>query len=753
MRRLHRKLLAALLAGLMIGGAALAFASTLGDELRLSGVDLAEGVALARGVYWNSQYSDKLAENYIEFTPGGVVKPVVVYGSMVSNYGRFDSMASLLNRRGQYVIGGMNGDYYEVANYVPLGILITDGELKSAERNHQAVGFRADGTAFIGTPGLDMSVTINGEWFSLAVINKIRPDGGYALFTEDFAPTTKNELPGTDVIMSVVEGELRVNCEVRLVVDEIRESKGAIALPEGKMVLSLSEKADEWRQGGLESLEEGSEIILKVKSAEPVWDEAVYALGTFCRLIENGAIAQDLDSLQHPRSAVGIRPDGTILLYTIDGRQPGLSAGVGTQKLAERLLELGCVEAGLIDGGGSTSLNALYIGNESISQINSPSGGSQRSVSNYIMLVTEEEPDLVPARLGLYPYDVMLLSGAEQSFRVRAADRTGRPAALPGGLYYELSGGFGEFDPGTGTYKAGAESGSEILTVTDGLVYGSASLTVVNTPDSITAYRKGSTRRVDRLDLAWGDSVSLTAASVYNRLPLVSDESCYIWAASEEIGEIDESGEFKAARADAEGTISITAGERTIQIPVTVTWPNPFSDVGRGDWFYKPVQFVYEEGLFTGVGAGSFAPRDNMTRGMFVTVLGRLAGAVDDAGDDQIFPDVGENEYFSRYVAWAYRSGLVNGYEDGTFRPEESITREQLCALLMRYAAYMGSELEEKAERVEFEDADEISDWARSSVEDCQIAGLVQGIGGNVFDPQGTAARAEVAAILMRFSE
>ena len=753
MKHIHRIVAITVLLGMVIGGAALAL--TLGDEIRTTGVEIAEGVELAKGVYWNSQYSDRVAENYIEYTPGGHIKPVVAYGSKVNSYGSFGGMAEALNRRGQYVIGGINGDYYELANYIPLGILIADGQLKSAEGTHQAVGFREDGTAFIGAPNLTMSVTIDGERFPVAVINKIRFDWGFAIFTDDFAPTTKNKIPGKDIIMSVVEGELRVNSEVRFVVDEIVESEGEMSLPEGKIVLSLSEEADEWRQNGIEGLQEGDEIVLSVKSADPIWDEAVYALGSFCRLIEDGEIVSEgLVNAQGPRSAVGIRADGSILLYTVDGRQAGLSAGIGTRQLAERLLELGCVDAGMMDGGGSTSLNSIYIGQNSLAQINSPSGGSQRSVTNYIMLVTEEEPDWIPARLGLFPFDVMMLAGAKQNFIVKAADRTGRPTAVPDELMFSSS--LGEYDDGV--YTAGTESGTDSLTVTDGEIHGAAVITVVRTPDAIAVYRKGSTRRVDRLDLLWSESVSLTAASAYRSLMLVSDESCYIWSASEKIGTVDERGEFTAVAADAEGTISITAGEKMITIPVTVNWLNPFTDVSKSDWFYKSVQFAYEAGLFSGVEDKTFAPRLEMTRGMFVTVLGRLTGTNTNDMNTGLFSDVGVDEFFTEYVAWAHSAGLVNGFEDGTFRPNEGITREQLCVLLARYAAYAGVELAEIAESLEnaepseFEDSSDISVWAWNAVELCQRAKLIQGVGDGRFDPSGTAARADVAAILMRFS-
>ena len=580
-----------------------ALAATFGDELHSAGTGLGDGTQIARGVFWSTAYSDKLAENYIEYTPGGNIKPVVVYGSKVTNYGKFTTMAQLLEDRGMHVIGGINGDYYNTANYVPLGLVIADGIIRSAEQDYAAVGFRADGTAFVGWPGIKLNATIGDAYLPVEVFNKVRIEGGFALFNSDFGPTTLNTKSGRDIVMHLTEGSMRFDSELRFIVDDVLESKGAIAIPEGSYILSLSDKADEWRQSAFDTLEIGDEIRVSVSVDDKRWLEAEYAVGTYRRLLDKGELGPNLDNTRGPRTAIGIRPDGSFLLYTIDGRQPGLSAGASMTQVAQRLLELGCTEAGLMDGGGSTSLSALYIGQDSISQINSPSDGAQRSVSNYIMLVTAEQANGVPARLGVSPYDVMLLQGASATFTVRAADSAGYPAPL-NALSHSLSAGLGSYDPATGVYTSDWGEGSaktDTLSFTDGSAEGFATVTVVYEPHEIRVYNESNWSQVRALELKWGQSVALAAVASYNRTNLIGGDGLFIWGLENLSGieglTFDGYGNLTAGYEDSEYTLTVTSGgDAVATVPVSVLWNNPFSDVKRTDWFYEPVKRAYNAG-------------------------------------------------------------------------------------------------------------------------------------------------------------
>ena len=179
-----------------------------------------------------------------------------------------------------------------------------------------------------------------------------------------------------------------------------------------------------------------------------------------------------------------------------------------------------------------------------------------------------------------------------------------------------------------------------------------------------------------------------------------------------------------------------------------------FNDIKKTDWFYKSgaIDFVYNAGLFKGTAETTFAPQTNMTRGMFVTVLGRLAG-VSVSKTDSKFTDVPKAQYYSGYVKWASDNGIVNGVSKTSFAPDANVTREQICKMVVEYCNYAGIDLRQINKPVTFKDAGKISGWAKEYVALCQTAGLINGKGGNVFDPQGQASRAEVATIVNNFAK
>jgi len=726
----------------------LASAAVLGDELHTAGTELAEGTALAKGVYWNTAYSDKLAENYIEYTPSYAVTPIVAYGGSILSAGSFSSIAAQMERRGLHVIGGINGDYFKLATYEPLGLVMSEGNIKSSASDFDAIGFRADGTALIGKPGMSISAKIGGNSFPIPVFNKVRESREFALFSDDFSTTTRNTKNGVDIVLAPTSTlNLTTNGSLDMTVEAVHQSAGAMNIPAGRLVLSLSEEADDWRKGGIANVNAGDTITIEVSTANPEWHDVQYAIGCFQKLVSNGNVEGGLESTLNPRTAVGVKADGTVILYTIDGRQAGVSAGTGMKQVAERLIELGCVEAGLMDGGGSTSLNALYIGDEAVSQINKPSDGSPRSVTNYIMLVTKAGPTGQPARLGVYPYDVLMLSGATQSFNVKAADSSGYATATPG-FTLSLKNELGTISQ-DGVFTAGPVGGEETLVASGGEIEGFATIKVVDTPQIITIYDESTWETVSTLKMVRGESINLYAASAYNRMTLVSSDSCYKWELTGDIGTIDSAGRFTAANHDASGEIKITAGGKTVTVPVSVVWNNPFSDVKESDWFYESVKKSYDSGIINGVSSTQFSPEGGMTRAMLVTLLHRIDGTTASDGSNP-FSDVPAGEWYTEAVIWASKNGIVAGYDDGRFYPDQFLSREQMCTLILRYVNYRGNTLPENVQGGGFSDAGSISAYAKAGVEACRKAGLVNGKDGNRFDPQGGATRAEVATIIQR---
>ena len=180
-------------------------------------------------------------------------------------------------------------------------------------------------------------------------------------------------------------------------------------------------------------------------------------------------------------------------------------------------------------------------------------------------------------------------------------------------------------------------------------------------------------------------------------------------------------------------------------------WNNPFADVAEGAWYYDAVAYASQNGLMNGVSADSFAPDATTSRGMIVTILYRLEDSPSAAQAD--FADVAAGAYYAGAVAWASANGIVTGYGDGTFGPDTAITREQLAAILYRYAQYLGLEVSQTADLTGYGDAADISEWAQQAFAWAVREGLISGMDDGTLAPRGTATRAQVATILMRLCE
>ena len=177
-----------------------------------------------------------------------------------------------------------------------------------------------------------------------------------------------------------------------------------------------------------------------------------------------------------------------------------------------------------------------------------------------------------------------------------------------------------------------------------------------------------------------------------------------------------------------------------------------FDDVAAGSWYEEAVAYAVENSLFKGISDTEFAPNSDMTRAMLVMVLYRLENP-EESERTHSFADVADGEWYAQAVAWAAESGIVNGVSDTEFAPNDNITREQMAAIIYRYAKIKGYDTEKASELTDCADANEISEYALDAVKWANAAELINGISETSISPNTTATRAQVAAILMRFCE
>ena len=196
--------------------------------------------------------------------------------------------------------------------------------------------------------------------------------------------------------------------------------------------------------------------------------------------------------------------------------------------------------------------------------------------------------------------------------------------------------------------------------------------------------------------------------------------------------------------------MTVYAGWRADENPDTVA--NPFTDVFEKDWFYDDAMFVYKNGLMLGTSKTLFNPHGTVTRGMMATILWRMEGSLAPK-DENSFTDVEAGRWYTDAITWTTENGIFAGYSKDKFSPDDPITREQLTAIFYRYADYKGYKLTATENLDKFKDADKITDYAKMVMQWAVGNGLIKGKSENLLDPQGTATRAEISAMLHRFIE
>lgn len=556
----------------------------LGWDLHTGTAPISVGTTLTTNYFWSDTYSDLRTEHYVTYTPSTDVTPTVAYGTKVTDRVTLTGMAQQLESQGKRVVSGLNGDWYVLSTGAPTGLVVTDGVVRATGyySSTWAIGFYDDGTAFIAQNGLSMSVTLGGATLNLSGgINKVRKmtssdgSGGLTLLTSDFADTTKNSEAGVDVILTPVEDESgtystepRIGRQTQYVVEQVLESTGSIAIPEGKAVLTLNAKDNADTLAKLRALVPGDTVTLSITSTDARWSQVDQALGGVAKLVTNGQAASGLDASRTAWPAIGIKADGTLVFYALDGKQPGLSVGATQTQVAQRLIELGCVEAICMDGGGSTTIGVTYPDGSSMEVVNSPSDGSQRANSTAIFLATELQPTGELDSYYVTPTDNLLLSGATVQLSASGLDTHYYPTSGYE-VEWEVTEGGGTVDE-NGLFTAGTESGTSRVTADDGYASGTVSITTVSTPDSITLSGESTGAAVTSLNLDPGGQMDLKASASYRSLDLTAQDTCFTWTADPAVGTVDENGLFTAGEKSASGTLTVSAGGKTLTIPVSI---------------------------------------------------------------------------------------------------------------------------------------------------------------------------------------
>ncbi len=539
----------------------------IGDIVRQSILPLGPGTYFNTATLKNT-VSGTQEERYIEYTPGGDISPMIAYGSKLYGKSTATEVAAYVSSLGKTPVAAVNGDFFMLDTGIPIGLVMTDGIIRSSDAGANALCFTSDGSAFISKPALSVKLSVGGKQVAIEYINKTRKYYGLYLFTPDFSATTRVAAQGTDIVISNIQGELTVGGTITGTVEKVVTGAGALPLEAGKLI--ISGESSHGQAARLDGITAGMPVTLTVTSPDPYLSDAVCTVGAGDRLLTDGVIASGLASGTAPRTAIGIKPDGTCVFYTVDGRQSGYSQGMSLSSVAARLLSLGCTQAVNLDGGGSTAMTANYPGDSALSLTNKPSDGSLRKCANYLFLINNAAPTGELGGLYVYPYDIRILKGASQQMDVRAADTAYYKMDVPAGLTYGLDvEALGSITQ-DGMFTAAA-TGSGYALVNAGGVDGGTSVTVYDTPSSIALVNAATGTQLSTLAPKSGEIIKLRVQGYVDGLPVISENKCFTWEVIGNVGSVTPDGVFTASAAvGATGYVRVRCGSFSMDYKVTV---------------------------------------------------------------------------------------------------------------------------------------------------------------------------------------
>lgn len=735
-----------------------AFASDIFGYAHIERRDpIGQGTTLVQNHFYNG--TQRQSEKYVNYTPNTAVYPMVYYGTKLYGRSSINTVTKNLEAQGYRVHAAINADFFSYSTGLPLGMLINNGVINSSCTTENAIAFFADGSAFIGTPGFSTTMQVGEKTYTINHVNKLRQPYGVYLITECFSSSTRTSSPGYDVVLRPAEGSVyRLGQTVFAEVVDMFPSEAAIAIPEGCWILTVDDKADAVYRDVLTSLALGDTVEITSTVSDERFLDAVYAVGGGDIILDNGAVVSNSDTANAPRTALGIKADGTVVLYAIDGRQSSLSVGASVNKVASRLKELGCVYAINLDGGGSTAISVTPAAKDKASILNSPSDGTPRTCANYILLVSSEKGSGSPYGIDISFSDDIILLGSTVTLSAEGYDETFAKASI-GDVTYSSD--FGKIN---GNKFTPTQSGTVTVTASDGVVSGTKQMTVISTPYTISAKANGAA--VSSLTVRGGSKTTIEGVASGGLYKYYYDQGVFTF--SDNV--VD--GVYTAPEDASNDTITISCGSLTINLPVTITeLADPDVTLSATatdakieiDGAYERV-YLTIDGKDTALSGGEsiYTASYRLSEGQHkisAYVVGKSGYTVKKTvavGETVTHFEDTKGHWSDSFASYLYDVGAANGEltSEGTrlFYPDKGISRQEFAKMTV---SVLGADLTQY-ENVDlpYSDISDIDKWALPYVRACYSLGVMSGSvaldGTTVFNPSGNVSRAEVIAIIGR---
>lgn len=777
----------------------------LGTAYYESKMDIFDGASYSEIISGHPSNGVQHAYYVTADTESGKIVPFVFNGEVRATYTVGD-MVKYAEEQGYKVIAAINGDIYDTSSGTPKGLVIHGGNIvTSGYAPDRVIAFDSDGKAEMLPASL--SYTLKGtientyevqipaeeqekaeesgdvqtdiaetessttpepekkyetktetkeeEWNGTIDFFNVPHGGanGLHLYNRHYSSSTKTTGTCAEVVIECKDIQLKVNGSIKGTVKSVNAATNNTAITDNTVVLSTVKGSATYDT--LTKLKVGSEIEISVADKDNCGlEDVTECIGIYYSLVENGENVTATGSV-NPRTAMGIKADGSIVMFELDGRQASVSKGLSLSALAYAMIDIGCETAVNLDGGGSSVIYVRQPGKDnSASRRSSPSGGSERRVANAVLLVYKDSASSKAEQLNVYPELSFVMPGASVQLTTYASNNLYEKVSgfNSSNVSYSVSSQYGTVT-NNGLFTASDKAGTAEIKAKSGSMEGMTSVMIV---DDITI-----TPSVSKITVEAGEQRDINASASIGangaKIDVNTNDSLFTWSCDENIGVIDNNGVFTAtssAVSSSTGNIYIEYNGAKVTIPVTVgAYKVEFTDT-YGHWAKDYIGTLAGMKILDGIGDNMFNPDGSVTRAQFVAMLAKMTSEADvSAAANAGFTDVPSNEWYYGYVNWGYENGIVNGMGDGTFAPNANITREQMAVMLCNYSKSINFVLPQVKSEVTFSDTSLISSWAVDYVFTAAGAGIINGFDTGDFRPQGIATRAQAATVIYKMCE
>jgi len=512
----------------------------------------------------------------LELAPNSEVYPIVMACDTIWGGMTMDVMVSYARQQGYNVVGAVNTAFFHSPG-VPIGLVVEDGILKSSANGLHAFAIMEDGTYYTArNPKVDFLLE-NTAWgdevCELDQMNKLFHSNRLCLYTSAYS-TVSTRVDEEETVwvvrLRIDEGEMKLNGTVKLTVAEVLPEAQAVPIGDEYMILTASTEgpyAALWRRFAV-----GDSITVRTRCEDEQLAQAKYITGCGDILVEDGKIADSTDWMhqiagQNPRTMVGWRSDGTLVMYVAEGRNPGVADGLTLKMAAEEMLRQGCVYAVNMDGGGSSIIGGRLPGWNTTGALNRPSDGGQRQCASYIVLVTDRKQDGTARYWHLNQNNLKVLPGQRVYLSVFGTDGGLYPAdTQPEQVFY----GYKQELLRGNLFVAPKNGGTHRVTMWGSGASGEGEIRVISQPSVLKIVDEYG-RKPTAVELERGERLNLKVIASHNGEVIPADLTVIEYEMSVPLGKVSADGIFTAdALVGTSGTLTMRIGDYTQQLQVTV---------------------------------------------------------------------------------------------------------------------------------------------------------------------------------------